>query len=860
MKIAYLVNHYPHVSHSFIRREIVGIEAWKIDVARFSIRPCTSNLVDEADKLELEKTQSILGVGIIALLLAVIRVFLTQPFQFFRSLQLTWKIGWHSDRGIIRNLAYLAEACVLLGQCSESEISHIHAHFGTNSTTVAMLCHALGGPPYSFTVHGPQEFDRATVLALDEKVKRASFVVTISSFGKSQLYRWCDRQYWSKIHVVHCGLDEKFLNAEQTPMSDEPRLVCVGRLDEQKGHLLLVEAAAKLAKKGLDFKLVFVGDGSLRTEIETAIARLKLHNHIEITGWASNSQVREQILAARALVLASFAEGLPVVAMEALALGRPVISTCVAGVPELIEHGNCGWLITPGSLDDLTATMGKVLQLPVDKLKHMGTTGSELVAQRHNIAFETAKLAELFWCENISLTIKANTTTTSSNSLKKRAIFATIWTLFTNFAGQLMRFIANLILTRLLVPEYFGLMALVHTFISGLAMFSDIGIGPSIIRHKRGDDPDFLNTAWTLQVLRGFGLWLITLLITWPVATFYKEPKLLLLIPVIGLNVVIDGFKSTGIFTLNRHLLRGKLTRFELVGVGVKNIVTISWAWLNPTVWALIGGSFVSGLVDLVRSHKLVPEITNRFTWDEDAVQELVSFGKWIFISTAMTFLAMQSDRLILGKLFSLEMLGVYTVAFTLADLPKLIFGSLSGNVIFPIISKFAELPRESLRAKILPKRWLLLVGMGFCVAVLVFCGDFLILALYDQRYNDAAWMLPILALGIWPYLLMQLSGPTLLAVGKPIYLAWGNFLKFTYMLFVLPLAFSYMGLLGAVIAIALNDIPLYIAINYGLWREELAAIVQDIQATLLLLGLIAILCSTRYLLGFGLSIDAILR
>ncbi|MDJ0734016.1 MAG: oligosaccharide flippase family protein [Nostocaceae cyanobacterium] len=447
----------------------------------------------------------------------------------------------------------------------------------------------------------------------------------------------------------------------------------------------------------------------------------------------------------------------------------------------------------------------------------------------------------------------------SVSSLKKQAILATIWTLFTNFAGQLMRFASNLILTRLLVPEYFGLMALVNTFIAGLEMFSDVGISPSIVRHKRGDDPDFLNTAWTLQVIRGLGLWIATFLIAWPVATFYKEPKLLLFIPIIGLNVVIGGFKSTGVFTLNRHLLQGKLTRFELVGAGIKHMVTITWAWVNPTVWALVNGGLISGLVDLVRSHRLVPEIPNRFAWDKDAAKELLSFGQWIFISTAITFLAMQSDRLILGKLFTLEMLGVYTVAFTLADLPKLIFGSLSYRVIFPVISKFAELPRQSLRAKILSIRWLLLVGMGVCVAVLVFCGDFLILLLYDQRYNDAAWMLPILALGIWPYLLMLLSSPTLLAVGKPIYLAWGNFLKFTYMLCVLPLAFSYMGLLGAVIAIALNDIPFYAAINYGLWREGLASIVQDIQATLLLVGLIVILCSARYFLGFGLSIDGIL-
>ena len=858
MKIAYLVNHYPHVSHSFIRREIVGIENWKIEVARFSIRPCTSKLVDEADKLELEKTQSILGVGIIALLLAVIRVFFTQPFEFVKSLQLTWKIGWHSDRGIIRNLAYLVEACVLLGQCSDLEITHIHAHFGTNSTTVAMLCNALGGPSYSFTVHGPQEFDRATVLALDEKVKRASFVVTISSFGKSQLYRWCDRQYWSKIHVIHCGLDGKFLNAQQTPMSEEPRLVCVGRLDEQKGHLLLVEAAANLAKKGLDFKLVFVGDGSLRTEIETAIARLQLQNHIEITGWASNSQVQEQILAARALVLPSFAEGLPVVAMEALALGRPVISTCVAGVPELIEHGNCGWLITPGSLDDLTATMGKVLQLPVEKLQHMGKTGSELVAQRHNIALETAKLAELFWSENISFTLKANVTTISPSILKKRAINGTVWTIIGYGSSQLLRLGSNVILTRLLLPELFGLMALISVFIAGLNMFSDIGIGPSIIQNKRGDDPDFLNTAWTIQVMRGIGLWVACVAIAWPVSIFYDE-RLLWLIPIVGLNSVISGFNSTNMATLNRNLAIGKLTTFYLVMQIVNFTILVIWARLNPSIWALVGGGLIATTLTMIVSHLLIPGVSNRLSWNKAIAQEIFSFGKWIFVSTATAFFAMQADRLILGKLFTLEILGIYTIALTFAEVPKQILGSISGKIIFPIISKFKDLPRKELRAKTINKRSLLLMGVAILVAILASFGDLLILFLYNKKYEDASWMLPILSLGIWPIILGSLNNYFLIAIGKPMYASIANCLKLIYMVIVLPLGFSLMGIFGAVIGIAFNDLPGYVVFSYGLWREGLTSIVQDIQITMLLLGLIAIFSLSRYLLGFGLSINGIM-
>ncbi len=399
MTIAYLTNHYPFVSHSFIRREIIGIEACGIPVARFSIRPCTPQQVDERDKLEAHKTRAILSVGIIGLLLSTLRVFFTRPIQFLKTLRLTLKVGWHSDRGVLRNLAYLAEACVLLGWLLDGEITHIHAHFGTNSTTVAMLCHALGGPPYSFTVHGPQEFDRATVLALDEKVKRASFAVTISSFGKSQLYRWCDRQHWSKIHVVHCTVDDIFLTTPQTPIPPQPRFVCVGRLGEQKGHLLLIEAAGKLAAQGFQFKLVLVGDGPLRPQIESMIARMGLENHVEITGWASNSQVKQHILNSRAMVMASFAEGLPVVIMEALALGRPVITTHVAGVPELVEDGKCGWLVTPGSAEALTAAMDNALHLPVERLEEMGKTGAALVAQRHNIAIEAEKMAALLRSE-----------------------------------------------------------------------------------------------------------------------------------------------------------------------------------------------------------------------------------------------------------------------------------------------------------------------------------------------------------------------------------------------------------------------------------------------------------------------------
>ncbi|MGL4500473.1 MAG: glycosyltransferase, partial [Planktothrix sp.] len=274
MKVAYLVNQYPKVSHSFIRREILALEAQGVEIRRFSIRSLESELVDQGDLEEYQKTQFILNVGIGGLLWNFFRVLLTHPQRFWRAVGLTLKLGWGSERGIILHLVYLAEACVLLNQLSEAPVEHLHVHFGTNSTTVALLCNALGGPPYSFTIHGPEEFDKPQAIALPEKIKRAKFVVAISSFGKSQIQRWCDYQDWSKIHIVHCGVDPLFLDHSFVPLPSEPRFVCVGRLSEQKGHLILIEALSQLVAMGLKCKLIFVGDGPLRNQIEQLIDTL----------------------------------------------------------------------------------------------------------------------------------------------------------------------------------------------------------------------------------------------------------------------------------------------------------------------------------------------------------------------------------------------------------------------------------------------------------------------------------------------------------------------------------------------------------------------------------------------------------
>ena len=319
----------------------------------------------------------------------------SSPIRFCRALALACSVGRKSQRGMLRHVAYLAEACVLRDWLSRVGIEHVHAHFGTNPAMVAMLCQAVGGPRFSFTVHGPEEFDRPEMLGLPEKIRRAAFVVAVSEFGRSQLCRWCGQEQWPKLHVVHCGVDEKYLDHELTPVPPEPRLLCVGRLCEQKGQLVLIEAAAALKAAGVSFQLVFIGDGPMRGQIEELIHRHGLDGSVTLAGWQSGEAVRAAILSSRAMVLPSFAEGLPVVLMESLALGRPVVSTFVAGIPELVEPGKSGWLVPAGSADALANAMREAIECPASRLTEMGQHGAKRVAVQHRAAAEAAKLARL---------------------------------------------------------------------------------------------------------------------------------------------------------------------------------------------------------------------------------------------------------------------------------------------------------------------------------------------------------------------------------------------------------------------------------------------------------------------------------
>ncbi len=395
-RIAYFINQYPKVSHSFIRREILALERLGYEILRIAPRGWDADLVDAEDVRERERTRYILKVGLVGLTLAVLRILFTRPVRFFPALQLAIKMSIRADRPLPVHLIYLAEACLIVPWLKEFGASHFHAHFGTNSAEVVMLTKVLGGPPYSFTVHGMDEFDKPEFLHLREKIKYAAFVVAVSSFGRSQLYRWMDYADWHKVHVVHCGLEQAFHNVPAVPIPATPRVVCVGRLSKEKGQLLLLDAVSCLVRKGASLELVLAGDGPMRAELESLVLHHKLQEKVRITGWISSDQVREEILAASALVLPSFVEGLPVVIMEAMALRRPVLATCIAGIPELVRPGLDGWLFPAGDLKSLVSALEEFLATPVEALEGMGESGHSRVMERHSVDMEAGKLAQLF--------------------------------------------------------------------------------------------------------------------------------------------------------------------------------------------------------------------------------------------------------------------------------------------------------------------------------------------------------------------------------------------------------------------------------------------------------------------------------
>lgn len=392
MKIAYILNTYPQPSQSFIRREIRALERQGHKVTRIAMRRFDGRLVDPQDIAEAEQTDYLLAKGPMTLLRGSLRALGRNPAAFLAALRMALKLGRRAETGLLRHMIYLAEAAHVAAQCHAAGVTHAHAHFGTNAPAVALLAQMLGGPKFSFTVHGPEEFDAPRALSLGVKMKAADFTVAISQFGRSQLMRWADHADWDRIHVVHCGVEpERFRDPAPLPEGTR-RVVAIGRLVEQKGQMILIYAMAQVKS---DLHLTLIGDGEMRDQIEALIDRLDLRGRITLTGWVDETRVNAELAAAHAMVMPSFAEGLPMVVMEAMAAARPVIATYVAGTPELVRPGETGWLVPAGDVSALAQAMDELATLPQARLAEMAAAGRTRALARHDIDTSAQKLAAL---------------------------------------------------------------------------------------------------------------------------------------------------------------------------------------------------------------------------------------------------------------------------------------------------------------------------------------------------------------------------------------------------------------------------------------------------------------------------------
>ena len=394
MTLAYLMNMYPMTSTTFVRQEIQAHEAAGVTgLTRFAIRPWSDALVDPRDTAEQGITEYLLSAGAPALIGGFLIEIATNPLGSLRALGTTARLIAAARGKVVRNLAYLLEAVRFKQRAKALAHDHVHVHFSTNSAAVALLARRLGGPAYSFTVHGPDELIDPDANALALKAEHAQAVIAITDYCRNVIIGNCGDWVADKTHIVGCGIVPADFTPRVRPVTNAT-LVCVGRLCAAKQQIVLPDLAARLAPDFPDLKIVLIGDGEDRAAIEARIRELGVEAHVELTGWGTREEVRAALEGARAMLLPSLAEGLPVVIMEALALGCPVISTRIAGIPELLDD-ECGWIVPPGDPAALEGAVRDCLTASSERLAEMGREGRDRVLARHDQAKNAERLREI---------------------------------------------------------------------------------------------------------------------------------------------------------------------------------------------------------------------------------------------------------------------------------------------------------------------------------------------------------------------------------------------------------------------------------------------------------------------------------
>lgn len=417
-------------------------------------------------------------------------------------------------------------------------------------------------------------------------------------------------------------------------------------------------------------------------------------------------------------------------------------------------------------------------------------------------------------------------------TLKQRVFRAGGWNLAGSGMSQAIRFASNLLLTRLLVPELFGVMAIATMIMVGLMMFSDTGLRQNIVQSKRGNEAAFLNTAWAVQIARGILIWFFTLVVSlmilcanrlgmFPEGSVYATPNLPSVVAVFSVTALIYGLGSTKLFEASRNLTLHRITQIEIYSQMVGLLCMIAWVAVDRSVWVLVAGAVCSALARVVLSHVWLPGVANRWQWDNNAFREIVHFGKWIFVSSIFGFLVNNGDRLLLGGLIDAADLGVYVIAFLIFNAVEQVLVKIMGDVAYPALSEVARARPADLKSTYY-RLHLVIASFSFvCAGILMVSGQSLIDLLYDQRYVQAGWMLEILAAALLT-LPFQVATQCFMALGMPSLLSHSMVIRLVTLFLITPIGFHFFGLPGAVYGIMLSHFSYLPVIVFFQVKHEL--------------------------------------
>lgn len=421
--------------------------------------------------------------------------------------------------------------------------------------------------------------------------------------------------------------------------------------------------------------------------------------------------------------------------------------------------------------------------------------------------------------------------TLDKSSLKALVIKGSFWTMVGHASVLLIRMLRSLIMTRLLFPEVYGLMTLVWAVLTGLQLFADTGIQTTVIRDPRGDDPDFLNTAFTTNVIRGALLWVVSCVIAYPIAVFYHQPELAKLLPATGLSALVHGFVSTAIYTRRRHMDFKRLAILDISVETVTFVVLVVWAYYFPNVWSLVGGAVAGMAFMTIVSHVYLPGIRNRFRWDPTALTTFTSFGKWIYLSSVVYFLSTQSDRFLLGRYLDMTHLGIYGTATVLSGAIYTVVFKINSDVMFPAYSRVVLEGAGRLREVMLRSRFVLDAAMILPISMIMVLGGRIVNLLYDPRYHDAGWMLQVLSVRLVIAATISNSESCLVALGHPRYSFIENCARCVAMAVAIPVGWSVFGVSGVIWAVALAEVPPLIVIWVGLVKHKMFSIGAELRS-----------------------------